>query len=176
MPRLFPLAIGVVSLLLILLFGYYFYLKGGVPSGVRTPKPTPTVVQEQIVAIVDQSEYIGQVTLPAGWTEAARCAKFIHLNPQGSATTCQIALDAAAITIFADTAELYKTFLSQNRTNIKNDLTIGGKKALSFDVGRYKATVVFYKEGRALYLTVKDMKYLDVYNKIIQNLQLVASE
>ncbi len=175
MPRWIYIAVGAASLLLVLLFGYYFYLRSAKSSlGPKTgPTPTPS---GEIIAISNPNEYIGQVILPLGWKKVATCGKFIHINSQEQDITCKTALNDAAVTIFTDTTELSKTFLSTDRTNVQENLTIAGKKATSFDVGRYKATIVFYKEGRGLYLVVNDAKYLDVYNKIIQSLELAPVE
>lgn len=121
------------------------------------------------------------VSVPTGLSKID-CGDSYNFNPIGGVNDCATEPNAFAINMFPDSPYLYEVTKRDTGTiisNLKQNLSFGGKKAVQFDEeitegpaqGKYKETVIFYSDDAYLYVVLNKLAEELVYQELLNNIK-----
>lgn len=124
------------------------------------------------------------VSVPTGWTKI-NCGGTHSFNPVGGVKgvdSCGIDPSSFTIDVFPDSPYGYDLVKSNSNviiSNLKQNLSFGGKKAVQFDQeviggqaqGKYKETIIFYSDDTYLYVVLNKLAEESVYQEFLNNIK-----
>lgn len=121
------------------------------------------------------------ISIPTGWSKID-CGDSHNFNLAGGVNSCGTEPNAFVINVFPDSPYIYEVTKNDSSTitsNVKQNLSFGGKKAVQFDKevtesqaqGKYKETVIFYTDDTYLYVVLNKLSEESVYQEFLNNIK-----